>query len=105
MEDPSNRNRLAKLLRFFSSNDAEKQTTLLQYVERMKDKQQAIYYVAGTSRPVNNKINSFLKLKTVKFGDKQNLNFFFLILNSTFKFLNISIGKKAFEIVFLIAYK
>lgn len=50
MEDPSNRTRLAKLLRFFSSNDAEKQTTLADYVERMKEKQDAIYYVAGTSR-------------------------------------------------------
>lgn len=50
MEDPSNRNRIAKLLRFFTSNDQEKQTTLQQYVERMKEKQQAIYYVAGTSR-------------------------------------------------------
>uniref|UniRef100_A0A914D1S4 Histidine kinase/HSP90-like ATPase domain-containing protein n=1 Tax=Acrobeloides nanus TaxID=290746 RepID=A0A914D1S4_9BILA len=50
MEDPSNRTRLAKLLRFFSSNDAEKQTTLSAYVERMKEKQEAIFYVAGTSR-------------------------------------------------------
>lgn len=50
MEDPSNRMRLAKLLRFFSSADEEKQTTLSAYIERMKDKQEAIYYVAGTSR-------------------------------------------------------
>lgn len=56
MEDPSNRNRIAKLLRFFTSNDQEKQTTLQQYVERMKEKQQAIYYVAGTSRQVFNYI-------------------------------------------------
>ncbi|KAK0398185.1 hypothetical protein QR680_002461 [Steinernema hermaphroditum] len=50
MEDASNRNRLSKLLRFFSSNDAEKQTSLSAYVERMKEKQEAIFYVAGTSR-------------------------------------------------------
>ncbi|GMS97769.1 hypothetical protein PENTCL1PPCAC_19944, partial [Pristionchus entomophagus] len=50
MEDPSNRMRLAKLLRFFSSADAEKQTTLSAYIERMKDKQEAIYYVSGSSR-------------------------------------------------------
>ncbi|GMT24674.1 hypothetical protein PFISCL1PPCAC_15971, partial [Pristionchus fissidentatus] len=50
MEDPSNRMRLAKLLRFFSSADAEKQTTLSAYIERMKDKQEAIYYVSGASR-------------------------------------------------------
>uniref|UniRef100_A0A915DNF0 Uncharacterized protein n=1 Tax=Ditylenchus dipsaci TaxID=166011 RepID=A0A915DNF0_9BILA len=50
MEDPSNRNRLAKLLRFHSSNDSEKQTNLAGYVERMKEKQDAIFYIAGTSR-------------------------------------------------------
>ena len=50
MEDPSNRTRLAKLLRFYSSNDSSKQTTLAAYVERMKEKQDAIYYVAGTNR-------------------------------------------------------
>lgn len=50
MEDPSNRNRLAKLLRFHSSHDAEKQTTLSSYVERMKEKQDSVFYVAGTSR-------------------------------------------------------
>ncbi|CAD5219440.1 unnamed protein product [Bursaphelenchus okinawaensis] len=50
MEDPSNRNRLAKLLRFQSSNDATALTTLTQYAERMKEKQETIFYVAGTSR-------------------------------------------------------
>lgn len=50
MEDPSNRNRLAKLLRFYSSNDAKAQTTLTSYIERMKGKQDSIYYMAGSSR-------------------------------------------------------
>jgi len=50
MEDLSNRTRLAKLLRFFSSNDKDKQTSLADYVERMKDKQEAIYFIAGSSR-------------------------------------------------------
>ena len=50
MEDPSNRNRLAKLLRFRSSNDPTEQTALSAYVERMREKQPAIFYVAGTSR-------------------------------------------------------
>lgn len=50
MEDPSNRTRLAKLLRFHSSSDDKKQVTLQEYLERMKDKQEAIYYIAGTSR-------------------------------------------------------
>ncbi|KAJ1349115.1 Endoplasmin [Parelaphostrongylus tenuis] len=50
MEDPSNRIRLAKLLRFASSADKEKLTSLTDYVERMKEKQTKIYYMAGTSR-------------------------------------------------------
>merc|ERR1711931_307291 len=44
MEDHSNRTRLAKLLRFRSSNDPEKQTSLADYIGRMKDKQEHIYY-------------------------------------------------------------
>ncbi|KAK5968583.1 Glycoprotein 93 [Trichostrongylus colubriformis] len=50
MEDPSNRIRLAKLLRFASSADKEKLTSLTDYVERMKEKQDKIYYMAGLSR-------------------------------------------------------
>lgn len=49
MEDPSNRTRLAKLLRFFSSN-SEKMTFLSDYVTRMKPKQDKIYYIAGANR-------------------------------------------------------
>ncbi|CAI4232021.1 unnamed protein product [Auanema sp. JU1783] len=50
MEDPSNRMRLAKLLRFESSASEDKLVTLSEYVERMQEKQEAIYYMAGTSR-------------------------------------------------------
>merc|ERR1719219_2861629 len=50
IEDSSNRNRLAKLLRFHSSNgddDEDSLTTLEEYVERMKEKQEKIYFVGG----------------------------------------------------------
>ena len=50
MEDHSNRTRLAKLLRFYSSNSEKDMTSLADYVERMKEKQEAIYFMAGTSR-------------------------------------------------------
>jgi len=50
MEDPSNRTRLAKLLRFFSSHSKDGTTSLAEYVERMKEKQEGIYFVAGSSR-------------------------------------------------------
>lgn len=49
MEDPSNRSRLAKLLRFHSSR-ADSQTFLADYVARMKPGQNHIYYIAGASR-------------------------------------------------------
>jgi len=45
IEDTANRTRLAKLLRFTSSSG--KITSLAEYVERMKDKQESIFYAAG----------------------------------------------------------
>lgn len=50
IEDHSNRTRLAKLLRFQSSHHATDITSLDQYVERMKEKQDKIYFMAGSSR-------------------------------------------------------
>lgn len=48
IEDHSNRTRLAKLLRFQTSNSDTVLASLEQYVERMK--QDKIYFMAGTSR-------------------------------------------------------
>jgi len=48
IEDTANRTRLAKLLRFTSSNG--KLASLAEYVERMKDKQEHIFYMAGGSK-------------------------------------------------------
>merc|ERR1719290_757714 len=48
IEDTANRTRLAKLLRFTSSTG--KITSLAEYVERMKDKQESIFYMAGGSK-------------------------------------------------------
>uniref|UniRef100_A0A6E8VA70 Heat shock protein 83 n=1 Tax=Anopheles coluzzii TaxID=1518534 RepID=A0A6E8VA70_ANOCL len=51
MEDPSNRSRLAKLLRFQSSSTKNKEyTSLSDYVARMKPKQDNIYFIAGPNR-------------------------------------------------------
>ncbi|XP_046960165.1 endoplasmin [Vanessa cardui] len=49
IEDPSNRSRLAKLLRFHSSR-SDSMTFLADYVARMKPGQNHIYYIAGSSR-------------------------------------------------------
>jgi len=48
IEDTANRTRLAKLLRFTSSNG--KLVSLAEYVEGMKDKQETIFYIAGGSK-------------------------------------------------------
>jgi len=48
IEDQGNRSRLAKLLRFRSSND-KALTSLEDYVGRMKEKQEHIFYMAGSS--------------------------------------------------------
>ncbi|XP_048863044.1 endoplasmin [Brienomyrus brachyistius] len=50
IEDHSNRTRLAKLLRFQTSHSETIPSSLEQYVERMKEKQDKIYFMAGTSR-------------------------------------------------------
>ncbi|XP_053505692.1 endoplasmin [Ictalurus furcatus] len=50
IEDHSNRTRLAKLLRFQTSHSESGLASLEQYVERMKEKQDKIYFMAGTSR-------------------------------------------------------
>ncbi len=48
--DYENKEKLVELLVFQSSNDPEKLTTLKEYVERMKEGQNEIYYLTGESR-------------------------------------------------------
>merc|ERR1712168_1436381 len=51
IEDSSNRNRLAKLIKFESSaTDEGKKAGLMEYVERMKSGQEHIFYMAGGSK-------------------------------------------------------
>ncbi|XP_058098895.1 endoplasmin homolog [Magnolia sinica] len=50
IEDASNRNRLAKLLRFESTKSGGKLTSLDQYISRMKPGQKDIFYLTGSSK-------------------------------------------------------
>ncbi len=50
--DPDNKDRLVSLLLFQSSQDAEKLTTLKDYVARMPGEQSEIFYLTGGSRAV-----------------------------------------------------
>jgi molecular chaperone HtpG len=48
--DPDNRDAILEICSFASTHDATEPTRLTQYVERMKDDQEHIYYLTGESR-------------------------------------------------------
>lgn len=97
MEDHSNRTRLAKLLRFRSSNDPEKLTSLADYVSRMKDKQETIFFMAGSSLDeVKNSpfVERLLKKGKVCYimmpGGRHNLNSLYLS-NKSYIYLQVKL--------------
>jgi len=82
IEDAQNKNRLANLLRFESSNSSEerKMTSLEDYVKRMKPGQEFIYFIAGTGH-VELAQSPFVE----KLLKKVKIYIFFFYLKITFK--------------------
>ena len=50
IEDTANKAKLCKLVRFYSSYDVDSLTSLDEYISRMKDGQDDIYFIAGDDR-------------------------------------------------------
>ena len=50
LEDPDNRDGILEIASFASTHDTEKPTTLADYVSRMPDGQEHVYYMTGESR-------------------------------------------------------
>jgi len=65
IEDAPNRAKLAKLLRFYSSNSGDNYISLEKYVSNMKEWQNEIFYVAGESLESVKK-SPFLEMATKK---------------------------------------
>ncbi|KAL9330433.1 hypothetical protein ACSQ67_000043 [Phaseolus vulgaris] len=67
IEDATNRNRLAKLLRFESTTSDGKLTSLDQYISRMKAGQKDIFYITGTNKEQLEKSPFLERLKKKNF--------------------------------------
>jgi heat shock protein beta len=50
INDPQNKTRLSKLLRFYTANNPETLVSLEEYVEKMKKSQKEIYYLGGETK-------------------------------------------------------
>jgi len=67
IEDSNNRNRLAKLLRFYTTKSQETLTSFDEYIGRMPETQEHIYYIGGESKEALLSSPHIQKLKQLEF--------------------------------------
>merc|ERR1712193_311452 len=62
-DDDSNRSKISKLLRFFTTKSEGKDISLDKYLDRMAESQESIYYMSGDSLDTMSKLPSLLVFK------------------------------------------
>ena len=65
IDDTANKSKLCKLVRFYSTNNIDGLTSLDEYISRMKDGQEDIYFIAGDDRAKLNQSPLIKKLKNL----------------------------------------
>merc|ERR1712146_184589 len=66
-EDDSNRSKISKLLRFFTTKSDDKEISLDKYLDRMQETQESIYYMSGDS------LDTMKKLPALQIFKKKDL--------------------------------
>lgn len=67
MEDSSNRNKLARLLRFYTTKSPTKQISFDEYVSGIQEEQEYIYFAAGDGKDSLGKLPAIQKLKELNY--------------------------------------
>merc|ERR1712188_23013 len=66
-DDDSNRSKISKLLRFFTTKSDDKEISLDKYLDRMQETQESIYYMSGDS------LDTMKKLPSLQIFQKKDL--------------------------------